>query len=80
MFAADHSVFTGQADRDVRADHVPRHEISFPAAAPRGRLPAVRRCRARSSDVRARTGSESRSPAFAAIPPAATASDERTSW
>jgi hypothetical protein len=30
MSAADHSVFTSQADRDVRADHVPRHEISFP--------------------------------------------------
>ena len=38
MFAADHSVLTGQADRDVRADHVPRREISFPAAAPRGHL------------------------------------------
>jgi hypothetical protein len=30
MFAADHSLFTSQADRDVRADHVPRHETSFP--------------------------------------------------
>jgi hypothetical protein len=30
MFAADHSVFTSQADRDVRADHKPRHDISVP--------------------------------------------------
>jgi hypothetical protein len=30
MVAADHSLFTSQADRDVRADHVPRHETSVP--------------------------------------------------
>ena len=30
MSAADHSLFTSQADRDVRADHVPRHDTSSP--------------------------------------------------
>ena len=30
MVAADHGLLTSQADGDVRADHVPRHEISFP--------------------------------------------------
>ena len=49
MFAADHSLFTSQADRDVRADHVPRHETSFPlprhagACPPRGDAGPARR-------------------------------------
>src|SRR5262249_38952023 len=44
MFAADHSLLTSQADRDVRADHVPRHEDQFPyrrSECVRGRLPLL---------------------------------------
>ena len=39
MFAADHSLFTSQANRDVRADHVPRHDTSFPLPRHAGACP-----------------------------------------
>ena len=57
MVAANHGLIVSQANGDVRADHVPAHgrityllmEDQFPLdAAPRERLPRLRRCRARS--------------------------------